>query len=1497
MLKRTIVSFVCLSLILSTFAFAAPPTKAWTEKTVSAQTGPLAQYQGQMVKLSEERAAIAYFSNRDTNQGLSLLSFLGGGDEPTYDVFVRIVDKYGRTIVTDKKITTNAVKPTSYEILDALDYLIKTNTFNMVADGQGGVLVCYTAYDSGKGATTLWAQRMSGAGALMWGVKDGVATPVQLSASNPRNARIVPDGAGGAYVSWLYSGWNGMNTVHYGRVQRIDPTGLLVFNSATIPSGGNTNVINDFEIASVPKAPNASAGNVYVAWSQTDSMNNKAVVRGAVLDPTFAYKWGDPSAKQTEVILLAQDLTYYKDLSLAGDANGMVAASNKYDQNSYLYQVSFQRTDYDAGNLLWNDDNGGTWGQSISLASQYFTSIADSPALLPDGSGGVWAAYWDFDGDSNYNQLKLSGINSDKSQKTIVNLQKVSGYAGMTKLVADTDGGITAFWADGRNAGRSGSSAFDIYAQRVKDGAIVYPANGKNLTLDTGFKVLPSAVFMEDRYFMIYSKCIDTAYPSLNLYGIYYSQFAPDGTLAGVSASSSPLIDDQGPVANSLPHGVRTSDGRTLVAWNDTRNGYPQVFANILDKNGNKTIADIAFQKSVLDLAAWPFTALTPDGKYAWVVWTGYPFDPNIMRAMSPGMLSPRPLNALQAKTQAKQVQAKIGMVMPRFYANKIALATGSKVFAEDLRIGSGYFGLEALPAIAATDTGGLALAYGTITGLMGGIGNAAVNAQKATPRRSQPSFGMFPRTGISAKAEMQNSSIYLKVINSDGSFISGQSPNTTGIPLTDPVQTPLVFERWVDLAPALINSGDGYLTAVWMRLGNKMRANAVKENPSYLLYGQRISQSDWSLSYPTGTQLTAATANKDANDTEVHANPSLACRNGKIGLTWDNMLVNSNLGYTKARIDALVAGMDANGPALLWGPTAVTAQKTAYYDAMVDPEWSLDLYPSIKFLNDRLESVVSWQDYNQVAYSGMNAPGGGWNQAVKAKGQVGGDLIPSSPTILSSGVYAMHLDATGKKLLSAPFAVISSADKAVALPVAIDNQNNCSLSYAATTFNIGGTGATQLNFGSLLLAFISAVYGNSALVTMQNVGFILPATPTNFTLAPAGDAVSLNVAADFSGDNSSDCYVYDLAGNLVGVIPFTGNKIEGVIHNNLLSNTIYQLKLATFNDAGLSVFTPMAQACTYAEGVTGFAALANVFSWNAAAYNPGLTRYEFARKIAGSSSEWEILSGRTFAEASGNTSYTDTTMLPNQTYNYRVRPYNQLGNINPEGPMLTASLTKSAPAIDKIKLSHSGQQGMTIRSGMYVGDDLLVKIVENNPGGIITQIQVKFTETATGRSYTWTSAAGVTAATTDGYVTIPVNIPKGVYNMEITTLNDSGLTATKSITIRKDDVARVVDNFIAMVSLPSGQAVQASAAGSANFATISYQLTKDAPVTLRIVDVGGQVLMSRVIASGLEGAHVGYNMVNWDGLTLDGGKPSRGLKMIQMVIGGRTVTAGAMFK
>src|SRR5262249_47417674 len=244
--------------------------------------------------------------------------------------------------------------PIAFDAGDQVDPVI-------TSDGAGGVFVAWV--DARNGTTDILAQRVSAGGALQW-------TPLGVPVSTAPGEQVYPDlaadGAGGVTIAWE----DRLSNRIY--AQRLDGQGVRQWAANGVP------VCPGSTAQTSPKICSDDAGGLIVAWSDGRPGNNGVDIYSQRLDASGAPDWGSSGAVVTVAGL---DQVEHR---IARDGSGG-ALLVWMDQRSGDWDVYAQRLS-GAGSPLWQV--GGLPVGAVVGAQTY-------PSMVPDGSGGLFAAWQD----------------------------------------------------------------------------------------------------------------------------------------------------------------------------------------------------------------------------------------------------------------------------------------------------------------------------------------------------------------------------------------------------------------------------------------------------------------------------------------------------------------------------------------------------------------------------------------------------------------------------------------------------------------------------------------------------------------------------------------------------------------------------------------------------------------------------------------------------------------------------------------------------------------------------------------------------------------------------------------------------------------------------------------------------------------------------------------------------------------------------------------------
>ncbi|MBU4174238.1 MAG: hypothetical protein KKB90_01060 [Actinobacteria bacterium] len=361
----------------------------------------------------------------------------------------------------------------------------------ITSDGSGGAIITWKDYRSGS--YDIYAQRVNSSGNIQW-TYDGVA--ICTATSSQTKPQITPDGSGGAIITWedLRSG----NYDIY--AQRVDSSGttrwaangVLICNMPNaldpriIPDGNGGAVITwqdsrsgnyDIYAQKVNSAGNVhwTANGVEICTEVSDQCNPKITSDGS---GGAIITWRDARFGSSDYDIYAQRvnssgliLWNYNGVSVCSrtenqtspeitsdGAGGAIITWQDYYQGASDIDIYAQRVDSD-GSTLW-DYNG------VCICSESYNQ--EEPRITTDGSGGAIITWQDYRSNWNYD-IYAQRVDSSGIIRWTANGVPVCNSANDQKypeLISDGSGGAIITWQDYRSG-----ADWDIYAQRVSNPA------------------------------------------------------------------------------------------------------------------------------------------------------------------------------------------------------------------------------------------------------------------------------------------------------------------------------------------------------------------------------------------------------------------------------------------------------------------------------------------------------------------------------------------------------------------------------------------------------------------------------------------------------------------------------------------------------------------------------------------------------------------------------------------------------------------------------------------------------------------------------------------------------------------------------------------------------------------------------------------------------------------------------------------------------------------
>lgn len=295
-----------------------------------------------------------------------------------------------------------------------------------------------------------------------------------------------------------------------------------------------------------------------LALAQTKDENKPAVVRPP--QPL----WGELGL----VINNTPGNTPQQNPRVVATADGNLALVWEDGRNGYT-NIFAQKIDK-SGARLWDDVGVQVCAGLTGYGNQ------NNPSLIDDGAGGIiitWQGYCNGNADIFAQRISSSGTVLWGKAGAIICNASASKFA--PELVSDGAGGAIITWYDYR-----GGAGEDIYAQRVdKDGNVLWQNNGVPVCTAPGTQWYPKIAGDGAGGAIIVWTDGRTSSSDNNIFG---QRLDPNGKALwdkdGLSICSAPDNQEK-PV-------IAATDKGAIIAWQDSRSGNVDIYAQKIDLNG-----------------------------------------------------------------------------------------------------------------------------------------------------------------------------------------------------------------------------------------------------------------------------------------------------------------------------------------------------------------------------------------------------------------------------------------------------------------------------------------------------------------------------------------------------------------------------------------------------------------------------------------------------------------------------------------------------------------------------------------------------------------------------------------------------------------------------------------------------------------------------------------------------------------------------------------------
>ncbi|MBC8276318.1 MAG: hypothetical protein H8E40_15300 [Chloroflexi bacterium] len=341
-----------------------PAQKGARAQRVDSQGNCLWGSKGRQI-FSYSKHPIVPLAVEDDNGG-AILAWTGE-TESTWSVFAWRLDSQGNAVWNEGGI---CVSTGTAEVTQSL--------IDLASDGSGGaVLLWYEEWKTdGKWQVTVYAQRVSASGDCLWG-EQGVQ--VCGTSPDPRWAKVVNDGSGGAVIVWEDN--RGPDTDIY--AQRISSNGRLLWPDEGVPVASASNA------QLFPQIISDGMGNFIVVWVQSPGasyMVGDADIYAQKINPEGKPLWTNGKGVP---VCTASGSQEHPQVASDGSGGCMVVwhdTRNRPNRDAYAQRLSSE------GKILWETD-GVLVGEILGVDKSSVEAGSYDVQVAGDSAGGAMVVW------------------------------------------------------------------------------------------------------------------------------------------------------------------------------------------------------------------------------------------------------------------------------------------------------------------------------------------------------------------------------------------------------------------------------------------------------------------------------------------------------------------------------------------------------------------------------------------------------------------------------------------------------------------------------------------------------------------------------------------------------------------------------------------------------------------------------------------------------------------------------------------------------------------------------------------------------------------------------------------------------------------------------------------------------------------------------------------------------------------------------------------------
>jgi hypothetical protein len=411
----------------------------------------------------------------------------------------------------------------------------------VISDGKSAMIVWQ---DYRNGNADIYVQKLNMSGSAIW-PKDGI--PVCTVETNQLEPQLAGNGAGGAIITW-YDYRSGRGEDVY--AQKISKTGSAEWQANGAP------VCTEEGTQWHPKIVSDGSGGAVICWDDK---------RGDYYD-TYAQRLdanGNPVWQVDGIAVCAapENQEYSQIASCEGDSF-VITWQDYRNGNADIYA---QKINLD-GRILWKT-NGETVCDVAGNQERPQIVGGQDPII-------IWSDFRNGTGNSDIFCQKMSSTGTPLWDPYGISICEASGNQANLKAVSDGMDGAVITWQDQRSAQGA------IFARRVtKDGKALWTSDGMTVCKGNNAEFPQISLSKNGNIIIVWQ---DKRNGGLDV----YAQGIDMNKLESWKNNGVEIVLGFGSVTQQKPRIIRTGREEYVVAWEDYRNGYSNVFVQRINNNG-----------------------------------------------------------------------------------------------------------------------------------------------------------------------------------------------------------------------------------------------------------------------------------------------------------------------------------------------------------------------------------------------------------------------------------------------------------------------------------------------------------------------------------------------------------------------------------------------------------------------------------------------------------------------------------------------------------------------------------------------------------------------------------------------------------------------------------------------------------------------------------------------------------------------------------------------